>query len=695
MTRTTAQFGAPSGSVDGTAIPSSYGLANLVASQNTVTGFGDRNCLTATGGSELDELYLRTDGQNLFVGLTGNLEGNGNAHILLIDVQPGGQNVLKTEIAPVLSEMPCSWNAPPGAVQGLGQRLVHNDNATPGDTTDDVTLRDEIAPGTALDSGFEPDYAIAVDTAGGNVHVTQYNMTATEQGTWDDPSTGQPDCAAPNEALPFYATRVYRGQIAVNSLSTGPASLTGGVNVNGSEFAFNNTGIGGVTVTDVAAPASGLVGDPRTQTRGLEARISLADLGFGPGQLPVASLSVKVAVLLTSGDGTVSSQVLPGTGLGTDGANLGPRPNFPSLAGDQYASAVLTAAPFSPSLDGRDIVGEFGTTNVVASQNTVTGFGDVSLTTVTDCDQQLTHGSEIDRVIVQDTPDALQIAITGNLENNGNNLIIFLDTIPGVGESLLDANTGRVSGMNGDTIPLQADYALVVNLSGGNAYVDLVNLVNNTNLYVGTEVLNTGDGILDKGGPVPDWSFFIDNTNIFGVSGTNTDDPQTAAALTATTGLEISIPLSAIGSPTPGTPACVFALISNNGADWLSNQFLPAGLGGFKPNFDNGTDDLVLAGFSCLSFTFGPTGPTCNDPRFDSDNDDDVDSDDFAAFQRCYNGLAGSAAGLTLTSECECFDWNLLESDGLVNLEDLGVFELCGSGPDVPANPACDDTPAN
>ena len=465
--------------------------------------------------------------------------------------------------------------------------------------------------------------------------------------------------------------------------------------MNGSEFAFNNTGIGGVTGTEVAAPGSGLAGDPRTQTRGLEARIALADLGFAPGQLPVTSLSVKVAALLTTGDGVVSSQVLPGTALGTDANNLGPRPNFQTIAGDQYISAVLTAAPFSPSLDGRDIVNEFGSTTLVASQNTVTGFGDVSLTTVTDCDQQLTAGSEIDRIIVQDTPEALEIAVAGNLERNGNNIIIFMDTIPDAGESVLDANTGRISGMNGDTIPLQADYALVVNLSGGNAYVDLVNLLSNTNQYVGTEVLNTGDGILDNGGPVANWRFFVDNTNIFGVSGTNAGDPQSAAALTATTGFEISIPLSAIGSPTAGTSACVFAVLSNGNAEWLSNQFLPAGLGGFKPNLDNGADDLAAAGFTCLGFTFGPEGPICNDPRFDSDNDDDVDSDDFAAFQRCYNGLPASGVGSPLLENCACFDWNLIESDGLVGLEDLGVFELCGSGPDVPANPACDDTPAN
>ncbi|MBI4581733.1 MAG: hypothetical protein HY718_18700, partial [Planctomycetes bacterium] len=453
VTRTSAGFGAV---IDGKDInETDWGVSNIVASQDTVTSFGDRDCLTATGGSELDELFMRTDGNYLYVAVTGNLETNGNAQVLLLDVQPGGQNTLKTEIAPIVAELPCSGNGPPGAVQGLGQALLHNDNGTPEDPTDDTTSRDGASNGTVLDDQFEPDYAIAVDTSGNNVHVTQYNLSATSLGTWDDPGTGLPACAvnpppneASNEALPYYATRVYRGQIAVGATSAGPASLTGGNNVNGSEFAYNNAGSAGVSDTAVAAAGSGSPGDPRSQTRGLEAKISLLDLGFTQAQLPLASLDIKAMVLLTASDGSVSNQTLPGINQGTSTTNLGPRPTFAGVPGTQYVTASLTRDEnFTAILDGRDLVNKYGVANVYASQDTVTGYGDVTLVPVADCDQQYSPGSEIDRLWVQDTQDAipaLEIGVTGNLEGNGNNLVIFLDTIPDSGEALLDPNAGRI-----------------------------------------------------------------------------------------------------------------------------------------------------------------------------------------------------------------------------------------------------------
>ncbi len=694
--------GAYSQPVDGTAIVSNFGVANVVASQDTVTGFGDRDCLQATAGSELDELFLRTDGQYLYVGVTGNLEGNGNAQILLLDVRPGGQNVLASEIAPIVAELPCSGNGPPGAVQGLGQALQRADNGTPEDPTDDTTSRDPLSSGTRLDTGFAPDYAIAVDTAGGTVHVTQYDLYAASQGSWDDPGTGQPDCAAPNEALDYYATRVYRGQIALGAMSTGPSSLTGGTNPNGSEFAFNNTGTAGVSGSAVAAPGSGSPGDPRSQTRGLEARISLLDLGFSPGDLPVAELNVKAAVLLTSGEGFVSSQTLPGIGAGLSGANLGNRPDLTTAAaGNQYASASLTPAAFSPMLDGRNIVGEFGLASLQASQDTVTSFGDVTLEPVTDCDQEYSKGSELDQLIVQDIPGYLQIAVTGNLENNGNKLVIFLDTIPSAGESLLAANTGPVGGMNGDTVPLDADYAVIINIYGTNAYVDFANLIANTSSYMGFENLNQPDGLLE-GGAGGNWIMFANNTNVVGVTGSSGDDPQTANAATAVTGFEIQIPLDELGPPTPedGDDVCVWAILAGGNTAWLSNQILPAGLGGGRPNFDDrqAEHDFVLQGYSCMPVTLGPAGPDCSEPvRYDIDGDSDVDMDDFAVLQRCYTHLTSSAGG-SIGSGCECFDWGLNinnrhVADDRIDESDLNSFLLCAGGPGVVPLAACDDNP--
>ncbi|UCD30523.1 MAG: hypothetical protein JSV03_08665 [Planctomycetota bacterium] len=76
----------------------------------------------------------------------------------------------------------------------------------------------------------------------------------------------------------------------------------------------------------------------------------------------------------------------------------------------------------------------------------------------------------------------------------------------------------------------------------------------------------------------------------------------------------------------------------------------------------------------------------CHDPFADADNDGDVDQDDFAVFQVCYGG-----SGVSPTPECKCFDQEPAGGDGDVDGNDFsGPFETCASGPDVPANPACD-----
>lgn len=687
VTRSVQAF---SPNIDGMNTVSEFGLANLVASQDTVTSFADRTavCTYLTNGSELDELYLRTDGNYLYIGLTGNLEENGNAQIILLDIAEGGQNVLATEIAPDGPAENCPRNGPPGAVQGLGQALIPN--------ASNETIRDPSSTGTTLEAGFSPDYAIAIDTDGGWLHVTQYDLSAAVLGQWNDPTTpegGLGDCTeAPIEQLDYFATRVFRGEVQINSSS---GMLSGGTNPNGSEYAYNNTGTAGVTGESAnapPAPGSGLPGDPRSQTRGLEAKISLADLGLTP---PISGdLALKVAVLLTAPDGYVSNQTLPGIQNGNDHAtNLGPRPDFTTVTGTQFAQAILTPAAFFPTLDGRDIVAEFGTSNAVASQDTVTSFGD---RVQAQCQPVLAPGSEINQIFVQDGLDNLSIdvAVTGNLEANGNQLVVFLDTVAG-GEFTLDANAGRIGGMAGDTVPLEADFALVVNIWSSVAYVDLINLQTNQSIYIGSNPVNSGEGVLDNGGVVPDWRVAINNMNVVGVNNRSADDPiynplgiQPNNAKTATTGFEISIPAYAVGSPTEGDPICLFAMITNSYAGWLSNQFLPAGLGGGRPNYNDGIDDLAAAGYSCLTTYIGPPPPGCPDPRYDADGDNDVDQADFAAFQACYTGSGGGVG-----AGCACFDWNPAtgEGDFDIDAEDYGLFEFCASGPGVPADKTCDD----
>lgn len=73
----------------------------------------------------------------------------------------------------------------------------------------------------------------------------------------------------------------------------------------------------------------------------------------------------------------------------------------------------------------------------------------------------------------------------------------------------------------------------------------------------------------------------------------------------------------------------------------------------------------------------------CNDPAADFDNDGDVDQEDAAMLQLCFTGPSG-----TMLPGCECFDD---DGNNLITTTDVSAFEECASGPNVPANPACDD----
>ena len=120
-------------------------------------------------------------------------------------------------------------------------------------------------------------------------------------------------------------------------------------------------------------------------------------------------------------------------------------------------------------------------------------------------------------------------------------------------------------------------------------------------------------------------------------------------------------------------------------------------------------DDVVCGGACCLpnatcqqamtetdcdtlSGQFQGLGIACDDvlccvnPFADADADGDVDQNDFAMFQACFTG-SGPA---TVVGACECLDVHTGADDPDVDEDDWGAFENCASGPDVPADPACD-----
>jgi len=79
----------------------------------------------------------------------------------------------------------------------------------------------------------------------------------------------------------------------------------------------------------------------------------------------------------------------------------------------------------------------------------------------------------------------------------------------------------------------------------------------------------------------------------------------------------------------------------------------------------------------------------CNNPAMDTEPDGDVDAADFAAFQRCL-----TLGGGEIKPGCACFDRpeeGFPEGDGDVDDVDLTRFLMCDEGPEVAADPACDN----
>jgi len=125
---------------DGMAIPTDFnGL--LRATQQNPTDFGDNT--GDSSGSELDGLFVARGsalgGDGLYIGITGNLETNGNAYVILLDTAPGaGTNTVNAL-------------AGPDALTGLN--------------------------GTVLDAGFAPKWAVTVNNAGGTTYVDLTDLT--------------------------------------------------------------------------------------------------------------------------------------------------------------------------------------------------------------------------------------------------------------------------------------------------------------------------------------------------------------------------------------------------------------------------------------------------------------------------------------------------------------------------------------
>ncbi len=275
-------------------------------------------------GSELDGLYAYLDVPNnrLFVLLTGNLQSNFNKLSLFLDVQPGGQNIMRGD-------------NPDIDFNGLNRM---------GD--------DGTGNGLIWDTNFSPDYWVAMGT--GNQPIQQFSNASVlrTNGILLDPGTGFPldygsyDGGDKNgglyDPIPWAGPRVdiqdgFTPSLFANygprMTQLNPLAPINGLLMN----TVDNSNTLGVTDLDAAGAAA--------VTTGIEYSFDLDELGWD------GTSDIKIGGFVSDGGyGFVSNQVIGGLPNGS--LNLGePRViDFTAIAGDQFIN--LAAAPCIVDLNG-------------------------------------------------------------------------------------------------------------------------------------------------------------------------------------------------------------------------------------------------------------------------------------------------------------------------------------------------------
>jgi len=203
----------------------------------------------------------------------------------------------------------------------------------------------------------------------------------------------------------------------------------------------------------------------------------------------------------------------------------------------------------------------------LAVQTISTGFGDAA------GGNDSVGGSELDAAYGQIAGGNLYLFLAGNVENNGNHLNVFVDG-GAVGESSLNTSAGSLAAMNGSVFSpgFQATWAFDMNDYMGTLYNENYNLVGGSQVsggYIGS-LAETSTGIA-AGGYGGDATLYLNNNHASTMpSGAGL---AYSGGASVTTGLEMVIPLSAIGYT--GGNIMVLADINGGSDGYLSNQFLP------------------------------------------------------------------------------------------------------------------------
>jgi hypothetical protein len=213
--------------------------------------------------------------------------------------------------------------------------------------------------------------------------------------------------------------------------------------------------------------------------------------------------------------------------------------------------------------------------NALSVQTDATGFG--------------LNDSELDGAYGLIANGNLYLFFSGNLQNNGNNINIFIAGADGQ-STLKAANPGNLgannlSVMNGSQFSpgFLATYAFNINNNGNTLTVSQYNLLNNTAVDTLGSLTTSGNIVING---------VVDNSVMVGFNNNNAE-AQAADVGTGSTGLELAIPLSLLGNP--AGPIEVLIGINGSAEGYMSNQFLP-GLPGGTGNPGGGGPDSADSG---------------------------------------------------------------------------------------------------
>jgi len=342
--------------------------------------------------------------------------------------------------------------------------------------------------------------------------------------------------------------------------------------------------------------------------------------------------------------------------------------------------------PFTvPAMDGACDANLY---DQVAVQNNQTQFGDSNLGAV-----DFANGSELDTACARYTNGRLYLTFAGNVESNFNKLDVFFDTRSGGQNTLLGVENpttdfGALQRMgddgSGNGMTFDADFTadFWFSMTGGNSpyqiyanyaelYVDPENPGAGYYLGQGRAADKTQGGLLNRDllGSSDPFGFLvtIDNSNIAGVvGGTSVIDPLNEFPADVTTGVEVSIPIAAIGLTEPADIK-VCAFINGTGHDFLSNQVL-----GTLPGVGNLGEPRDVDFSAMTGDQWFPIGKCAGTPPGDLNCDGVVNNADIPAFVM---GLSQPANWDAIYgTSCDLLCGGDANEDGSFNNADIPAF---------------------